>query len=297
MRESLDGIRAFHRAEFAERKLVSRRAELAGILALLEVDAVLDEVPAARFAAVVSAKKIALRVELQAKRIPAALSENLVDLPLGMIPPDHAPLEIHRRRVESRTRDVRCRRAALTAIEPAVRPPYEAVCDAVRVFQPEAREANFRRSVGNVVAVFVRIKHEIRRVHHPNPAVAVNSRVGHVQAFEHVFVAVKNAVAIRVFMHRNDVRAAVMIRRRRRHFVEHRAVILIAAELLDSRRIRILPVLGNPKPPAFIERHVRRLRDERLREQQVHRKPRLHAHFCKRLRRREPLAGHILRGD
>ena len=295
VRESLDWIRAFHRAKFAERKLMSRRAKLAGVFALLEVDAVLDEVPAARVAAVVSAKEISLCVELQTERVAAAFGENLECLSCRMIAPDHAALEIDGRRVESRTGNAASHGAALPAVEPAIRPPHESVCDAVRVFQTEACEPHFGWPVGNVVGVFIRVKHEIRRVHHPDSAVAVHCGVGHVQAFEHVFVFVENAVAVRVFMHRNDVRAAVVIRRRRRHFVEHRAVVLIATELPDSRRIRILTILRNPQPPAFVERHVRGLRDERLCEHQLHRETRLGAHFCKRFRRREPLARNVFR--
>jgi hypothetical protein len=89
----------------------------------------------------------------------------------------------------------------------------------VRVLEVEARQANLGRAVGDVVAVRVGIEEQVGRVHHPDAAIAAHDGVGHVEAVEEDLVLVVDAVALRRFVNRDDVRAAVVVRRGRRHLV------------------------------------------------------------------------------
>src|SRR5262245_31097869 len=98
---------------------------------------------------------------------------------------------------------------------------------------------------------------------------AAHHGVGHVEAIDENFVPVEYAIAVRVLVNRNDVRAASVVRWWRRDLVVVRAIILVAAQHDQPGRIRILPVLRNPKPPAFVEAEVRRLRDQWLAQKQL----------------------------
>src|SRR6185369_11098397 len=124
-----------------------------------------------------------------------------------MVAPYHATLEINAgrvRRVEAGPRDAAGSRAALRAVKPAVRSPHKAVRYGVRVLEAETRQPNFRRTIGNVVAISVWIKEQVRRVHHPHAAAPTHHSVGHVEPVEENFVSVINAIAISVFVDGND---------------------------------------------------------------------------------------------
>ena len=291
--ETRDGVARFHRVEKAERERIRLRAELPRINPLLQHQRALHVVKAARLAAVVPRVQAAFGIEIQLERIAPALRENFIHLRRRMVAPDHARLAIHAgkiRRIHAGARDAARRRAALRAVKPAVRPPCKAVRDRVRVFESEACEPHL--GLAEVVAIFARVKKQIRRLHHPQSAVADERGVGHVQPVERDFRLIENTVAIRVLMHRDEVASAVVMRRRGRHAVEARAVVFVAADHLHARRIRILPVLRHPHPPALIEADVRRLRDLRFARDEVHREVVRHRHLRQRVRGRKPRTRH-----
>src|SRR4051794_1883288 len=66
--------------------------------------------------------------------------------------------------IEARAKNFCSNRAALAGIEPAIRSPAQTVHNGMRVFQAKAGEQDFRRTVGDVIVVAVRIKEEIGRI-------------------------------------------------------------------------------------------------------------------------------------
>src|SRR5262249_35987950 len=62
--------------------------------------------------------------------------------------------------------------AALTAVEPAVRPPGERVGDGVGVLHAEAAQEDVRIIVGDIVAVTVGVEEEVGRLEDEDAAVA-----------------------------------------------------------------------------------------------------------------------------
>ena len=197
------GRRRFHHRQFAERVRVARRPEFARVDALHEVEAALDIMPAARLPAVVAGVEPALGVELETEGVAAALGENLVGARVRVITPHHAALEVHAgrgRRIEAGPRDATRRRAALSAVQPAVGSPDETVRRRVRVLEAEAREPDFGRAVGNVVPIAVRVEQQVRRVHHPHTAATADRGVGHVETVEKHLVRIVYAVALGRFV-------------------------------------------------------------------------------------------------
>ena len=94
--------------ELAEGVGRPRRAELAGVDALLEIDAALDVVPAAGIAAVVAGIHPAVAVELEPEGIARALAEDVILARLRVVAPNHAAFEMDRSGVggiEARTHD------------------------------------------------------------------------------------------------------------------------------------------------------------------------------------------------
>ena len=57
-----------------------------------------------------------------------------------------------------------------------------------------------------VIPICTRIKHQVRRVHDPNSAMAMQRCIGHVQTAQDDLVLVKNAVTMRLLMHGNLTR-------------------------------------------------------------------------------------------
>ena len=200
MREAHHRILRRHHRQFAERVGVARRAELAGVDALHEIEAALRVVPTARVAAIMAGVEPTLGVDLEAVRVATALGEYLVGAGVGMIPPHHATLEINPgrvRRIGAGPRYATGGRTALPAVKPAIEPPHQTVGDGVGVFEAEAGEPHFRRAVGDVVPVGIRVEQEVRRVHHPHSAVAAHRGVGHVEPIEENRALVVHAVAFR----------------------------------------------------------------------------------------------------
>ena len=214
----------------------------------------------------------ALVVEPEPEGVPAAFREDLERPRVRMISPHHAAFEVDAgriRRIEAGSDDAARGGAALAAVEPAVRSPHEAVGDGMRVLEPEAREAHLGRSVRHVVAVAVGVEEQIGRVHHPHAAAADDHGVGHVEPVEEYLVPVVHAVAVGVLVDRDDVGAAVVAGRGRRHLVVVGAIIFVAAEHLQAGGVGVLTILGDPEAAASVEAEVGRLRHQRLAQQEV----------------------------
>ena len=268
--------------ELTEGIRTARRAELARVDALLEVDAALDVMPAAGVAAVVAGIHTPVAVELQTEGIARAFAEDVVFTRLRMVAPDHAAFEVDGGGVggiEARTDDARGRCATVHAVEPAIGTQDDSVAHRVGVFEAEAGEMHHRRAVRDVVAIGVRIEQQVRRVHHPDAAVGADGRVGHVEAILEDRVLVVDPVALRRFVDGDDVGALVVMGRRRRDAVVMRAVILVAADHVHAGGVRILAVLRDPEAAAGVEAEVRRLGDLRLGQQEVDRQVRRRAHL------------------
>ena len=150
-------------------------------------------------------------------------------------------------------------------------------------------------AVRHVVAIGIGVEKEMRRLHHPQPAMAAHHGVRHVQPVEHHAMFVESAVAIRVLMHGDDVAPAIVVRRRGRDAVEARTVEAVAAHHLQAGGKRILAVLRDPHAPAFVEADVRRLRDQRLAQDQVRREIGRRLHLRERLGGRDANPRHRLR--
>ena len=87
----------------------------------------LHVVEAPRITAVVPGEQPALRVELHPKRVAAALGEDLVAARPGMVTPNVLPHRWNLFFIETGPTHFRGNRAALRGVEPAVRPPAQAV--------------------------------------------------------------------------------------------------------------------------------------------------------------------------
>src|SRR5207247_7413456 len=66
--------------------------------------------------------------------------------------------------------DVRSDRAALAAVEPAVRPPGERIGHRVRILHPKSGKQHLRVGIGHIVAIAVRIKEQVRRLQNEDAA-------------------------------------------------------------------------------------------------------------------------------
>ena len=121
---------AGHHRQFAECERIVWRPKLARAFTLLEVEATLHVMKTARAAAVVTGKQPADSIELQPKHVAAAFGENLELARLRAVTPNHAAFEVNPRcaqRIDAGPGDAATHRAALRAVQPAVRPPSEAV--------------------------------------------------------------------------------------------------------------------------------------------------------------------------
>jgi len=88
---------------------------------------------------------------------------------------------------------------ALRPVEPAVGAPGQAAGDGVSVFEAEAGEVDDGIAVGDVVAVFVGIEEQVRRVGDPDAAAADEAGGGDVQAVDEGFDFAEGAVAFFIF--------------------------------------------------------------------------------------------------
>src|SRR5882762_32702 len=127
---------------------------------------------------------------------------------------------------------------------------------------------HLRRTIGNIVVIFIRVKEQVGGIHHPHAAAPRQCAGRDVQASDEIFMRLIESIAIFVFKNRDLVRALDMVWGRLRHFVEHRPQMLVVLEDFQSGRKGILEVLHYPHPPALIETdadwltHVRLARGE-----------------------------------
>ena len=247
-----------------------RRPKLARIDTLLEIDAALDVVPAAGVAAVVAGVHATVAVKLEPEGVTRAFAEDVVLAGLRVVAPDHAAFEMDRSGVggiEAGADDARGGRAPVHAVKPAIRTKDDTVAHRVGILETEAGEMHHGRAVGNVVAIGVRIEQQVRRVHHPDAAIGAHGGVSHVKPVLEDRVLIIDAVVLGRFVDGDDVGATVMVGRSRGDAVIVRAVIFVAADHADARRVRILPILRHPEAAAGIEAEVGRLGNKRLGEQ------------------------------
>ena len=160
--------------------------------------------------------------------------------------------------------DAATHRAALCAVQPAVRPPRDAVGHGVRVLKTKPGEVHFRVGVRDVIAVFVRVKQQVRCVHHPCTVVSRQGGVGEAEFVDEHLVGVVGAIAIGVLVDGDAAAAGCVVRGRLGLAVVFGAVILVATNLAQPGRVGVLDVVRYPEPSACIKAQVRRLRDQRL---------------------------------
>src|SRR4051812_31376408 len=66
---------------------------------------------------------------------------------------------------------------ALRPVNPAIRAPDQGIGGRVRILQSESRQMNHRIAIGHVVAVGIRIKEQIRRIHSQTPPLPGSAEV------------------------------------------------------------------------------------------------------------------------
>ena len=155
-------------------------------------------------------------------------------------------------------------RAALAAVEPAVRPPGQRVGHRVGVLHAEAGEQHLGVAVGHVVAVAVGVEEQVRGLEDEHAAVAERQPAGQVQPGDEVLGRVGPAVAVGVFEDRDPVGALRPARRRLGDAVVDGPRVAIDLDPLQPGRVGILQVLDDPEPAAVVEFDGDRLADHRL---------------------------------
>ena len=129
---------------------------------------------------------------------------------------------------------------------------------------PKPVSSDFGVAVGHVVAVLVGIEQQVRRLQHPDAAVADRDAGGEVQARDEVLGLVVAAVAVGVFED-GDLVGALRPRGggsgTRSYFVRRYWSTLTG---LEAGGGGVLQVLHHPHPPALVEGDVDRLADHRL---------------------------------
>src|SRR4051812_30835044 len=81
-----------------------------------------------------------------------------------------------------------CRdRAALTAIEPAIRTEHKRVRHGMRVFHSETGQQNFRVGIRNVVSIFIWIEKQIWNLQHENSPMTKSESAGEIQSADKIF--------------------------------------------------------------------------------------------------------------
>src|SRR5262245_11473561 len=123
----------------------------------------------------------------------------------------------------------------------------------MRVLHAETGEANFRITIGNVVAIAVGIEKQIWRLKHEHAAVAESESAGEIQTGDEIVCAVGAAIAIGVLKDGDAVGAFRTARWRFRNAVVDGARPAIHLGALETRGIGILKVLNDPQPPAVVE--------------------------------------------
>ena len=222
----------------------------------LPVVASLDAVEHHEPAHVGAGEEPAVRVEVQAPHVAAALAEELEAPGTGVIAPD-ALLELD---AADPGRDGR----PLQAVEPAVRAPGERVGHRVGVFHAEAGEQHLGVAVGTVVAVAVGIEQQVRGLEDEHAPMAECQPAGQVQPGQEVVGPVGPAVAVGVLEDRHPVGPSRPARGRLGHLVVDRPRVPVHLHPLQPRRVGILEILDHPEPAPVVELDRHGLPDHRL---------------------------------
>ena len=235
------------------------------------VIAALHVVEPAGIAPVMSRINASLGVDLDTEGVAASLGKDLVPARLGVISPDQLAhgMAGFFAGIEAGASHVAGDGRPLGRVEPAVGAPAEAVHDRVRVFEAESLEVDLGVAVGHVVVVAVRVEEKVRRVEHPHAASASCERGDDVQPIEKRLVPVEDAVAVGIFVNRDLVFAAKVVRRRGRDLVVDGAPDAVVADHLQSGGEGILQVLNDPEPASFVERDRDGLANDRLGQNQI----------------------------
>ena len=129
----------------------------------------------------------------------------------------------------------------------------------MRVVHAETAEEDFRRAVGHIIAVAVGVKEQVRRLDHKDAAVSQGHARSEVQAGDEILDRMQAAVAFRIGVDRDPVRAAWSSGRRLGDFVVDSPQVLIDLDRFETRRSWILQVLNHPEAATVVERHGQRL--------------------------------------
>ena len=233
---------------------------------VLDETAALRIMHAARVAVVGAGEGAAVAVEIEAIRIAAAFGEDLKAFGRWMIAPNRLAEKFD-------ALNLSCACAAVRAVNPAVRSPAQAIRARVSVLQSKAGEMHRGVAIGNVVAILVRIKKQVRRHQHPCSTTTGDYAARHVQAVEESLVLGENAIAVGVLVDSNLVLATKMVGRGRRHLIKYCTQVLVVLQNLDTCWKGILQILSHPHSPAFIKIHIEWLRYCRLMGYYLHRQP------------------------
>ena len=139
----------------------------------------------------------------------------------------------------------------------------------MRVFQAETLEVNLGVAIGHVIVVAVGIEQEVRRVKHPDAAPAARDRGDDVQTIQENLVVVEDAIAVRVFVNRDLVFTAKVVRRRGRNLIVDSAPDSVVTDHFQAGGEGILEVLNHPEPASFIEGDRDGLAHDGLGEDQI----------------------------
>ncbi len=101
--------------------------------------------------------------------------------------------------------DIARGRAAVCAVEPAIRAKTQAVGHRMRVLQAEATQVHLGIAIGHVVPVRIRVEEQVRWIHHPDAAIPRQGGGGDVQALDHGLLGVQLPVAIGILQHHHLV--------------------------------------------------------------------------------------------
>ena len=115
-------------------------------------------------------ESFAFFVPVEAPGVHGAIRQDFESLFHRMVAPDRTAEGLAILFRGSRFSDVRGFLDAMSAVEPAVGPPFQAVEKIVFRFSGPAVEDDFGRSIGDVVSVRIRDEKQLRRIAEPDPA-------------------------------------------------------------------------------------------------------------------------------
>src|SRR5437867_8740492 len=142
-------------------------------------------------ASVGAVEKPAVRVECQAINVPTTFGKQLHLTCARVISPDTL--------LEFEISNLGRGRTAVQSVKPAIRTPGEVVRHGLGILHSKATEEHLGITVGNIIAISIRIEKQVRRLYHENAAVTECNTRAKVQAFDEVFELVGAAVAVGVF--------------------------------------------------------------------------------------------------